>query len=140
MWRLFHTVWCDDRQSVEKREIHCHANSFRQINFLVKFFSKKILSRNFCKKMVAVKFHNFHTVLYNVRLDSEKKSCEINFQNEDMWLQILFPRNIFQDRSNFLFAARCCTNKWCYIILSKGIEEINFTVALNFNKYAMLRN
>ena len=49
--------------SVEKREIHCHANFFRQINLLrVKFFSKKLISRNFCRKMVAVVFHNFHTV------------------------------------------------------------------------------
>ena len=28
----------------------------------VKFFSKKLISRNFCEKMMAVKFRNFHTV------------------------------------------------------------------------------
>ena len=51
-----HTV----HTSVENREIHCHAIFCRQIK--VKFFSKKILSRNFCEEMV-VKFRNLHTVL-----------------------------------------------------------------------------
>ena len=46
--------------SVEKREIHCHARVFSSNQFRVKFFS--LVSRNFCDKMVAVKFCNFHTV------------------------------------------------------------------------------
>ena len=43
------------RTSVEKREIHCHVNFFRQINlYLVKFFSKTLIWRNFCEKTLAV--------------------------------------------------------------------------------------
>ena len=36
--------------SVEKREIHCHANLFSSIQFRVKFFSKMFISQNFCEK------------------------------------------------------------------------------------------
>ena len=48
--------------SVEKREIHCHANFFPSNQFIVKFFSKTLIWRNFCEKIVAVKFCNFHSV------------------------------------------------------------------------------
>ena len=54
----FSTLWT----SVEKRDIHCHAKFFSSNQLRVKFFSKKLISRNFCEKMVAVKFRNFHTV------------------------------------------------------------------------------
>ena len=48
--------------SVEKREIHCHANFFLSNQFIVKFFSKTLIWRNFCTKTVAVQFRNFHSV------------------------------------------------------------------------------
>ena len=48
--------------SVEKREIHCHANFFPSNQFIVNFFSKTLIWRNFCGKIVAVKFWNFHSV------------------------------------------------------------------------------
>ena len=35
---------------------------FSSNQFRIKFLNKKLLSRNFCEKMVAVKFCNFHTV------------------------------------------------------------------------------
>ena len=35
---------------------------FRQINSLVICLVKPLLSRNFCRKSVRLKFHNFHTV------------------------------------------------------------------------------
>ena len=47
------------RHSVEKWEIHCHANFFTSNQFIVKFFSKTLIWRNFCDKTVAVKFRNF---------------------------------------------------------------------------------
>ena len=34
---------------------------------------KKLLSRNFCEKMVAVKFHNFHTVFHKERYKYQLK-------------------------------------------------------------------
>ena len=57
------------QHSVEKREIHCHANIFPSNQFRVKLFSKKLIWRNFSNKIVAVKFQNFHSVdMQNVRL------------------------------------------------------------------------
>ena len=38
---------------------------FRQINSIVKFFSKTLIWRNFCKKTVPVKFLNVHSVYLN---------------------------------------------------------------------------
>ena len=57
-FRNFHTVM---GHYVVKREIHCHAIFFSSNQLRVKFFSKKLISRNFCEKMVAVNFRNFHT-------------------------------------------------------------------------------
>ena len=48
--------------SVEKREIHSHAIFFSSNQLRVKFFSKNLISRNFCENIVAVKFRNFPTV------------------------------------------------------------------------------
>ena len=53
---------CLPKHSVEKREIHCHANFFPSNQFIAKFFSKTLIWRNFCEKTMAVKFRNFHTV------------------------------------------------------------------------------
>ena len=54
------TLWlCSMSHSVEKREIHCHAIFFSSNQLRVKFFSKKLISRNFCEKMVTAKFRNF---------------------------------------------------------------------------------
>ena len=41
---------------------------FSSNQFRVKFFSKKLLSRNFCEIIVAVKLRNFHTVWCNLLL------------------------------------------------------------------------
>ena len=38
---------------VEKRESHCHANIFPSNQFVVKFFSKTLIWRNFCEKTMA---------------------------------------------------------------------------------------
>ena len=68
--RNFHTVTylC---HSVEKREIHCHANIFssNQFSSLVKSYFHEIFAK---KWWMAVKFRNFHTVsvekwIYSVR-------------------------------------------------------------------------
>ena len=48
--------------SVEKPEILSHQKIFRQINSLVTYFVKPLLSRNFCQKCVRENFRNFHTV------------------------------------------------------------------------------
>ena len=53
-------------QIVEKQEIHCHAKFVSSNQLRVKFFSKKLISRNFCEKMVAVKFRNIHTFLAKI--------------------------------------------------------------------------
>ena len=80
IWRNFCVrKWWLERHSVEKREFHCHANFFRPINYRVKSFSEKILSRNFCEKMVAVKFRNFHTV------------SEISREPHTLW-NLLYPK------------------------------------------------
>ena len=87
------------RHSVEKREIHCHAKFFSSNQLRVKFFSKKLISRNFCEKMVAVKFRNFHTVLHwTVQCGKTRKKCfpwnqlYINFLNNP-WFHELFSMN-----------------------------------------------
>jgi len=49
---------------VEKREILCHANFFPSNQVIAKFFSKTLIWRNFWEKTVAVKFCNFHSVLF----------------------------------------------------------------------------
>ena len=48
--------------SVEKREILSHQKIFRQINSLVTYLVKPLLSRNFCQKCVRENSRNFHTV------------------------------------------------------------------------------
>ena len=47
---------------VEKREILSHKKKIRQINSLVTYLVKPLLSRNFCQKIVRVNSRNFHTV------------------------------------------------------------------------------
>ena len=44
---------------VEKPNIYCHLKNIPWNQLFL--FRKKLLSRNFCEKMVTVKFHNFHT-------------------------------------------------------------------------------
>ena len=60
-FRNFHTV------SVEKREFHCHAKFFSSNQLRVNFFSKKLISRNFCENMVAVKSRNFQNRDYGLK-------------------------------------------------------------------------
>ena len=64
---------------MEKRKIHYHVNYFPSNHSRIKFFSKKLISRNFCDKTVAAKFRNYHTVSaqceklkYLVRCQSSK--------------------------------------------------------------------
>jgi len=45
---------------MEKREIHCHANFFHQINLQQSSLVKYQFHRKFTKKTAAVKFFNFH--------------------------------------------------------------------------------
>ena len=63
IWFEYNFLMCCVENSVEKREIHCHANLFPSNQFIVKLFSKTLIWRNFCEKTVAVKFLNFHSVL-----------------------------------------------------------------------------
>ena len=93
---------------MEKRKIHCHANIFSSNQLRVKFFSKKLIWRNFCDKIVAVKFHNFHSVLHSVKIAltyfhhciSAQKFREIKWF-DDHWK--MFSRNIFPLRVYFSF-------------------------------------
>ena len=66
---------------VEKREIHCQANFFPSNQFIVNFLSKTLLWRNFCGKIVAVKFCNFHSV----KSFEERKT---RFFDGRLWLKI----------------------------------------------------
>ena len=50
--------------SVEKQEILCHVNFFLSNQFIVMFFSKKLIWRIFCEKTVAKKFRNFHSTVW----------------------------------------------------------------------------
>ena len=52
----FHTTMCKNEKFGLTKKI------FRQINSLVICLVKPLLSRNFCRKSVRLKFHNFHTV------------------------------------------------------------------------------
>ena len=49
-------------QSVEKREILSHQKIFREINSLVTYLVKPLLSRKICQKCVRENSRNFHTV------------------------------------------------------------------------------
>ena len=74
---------------------------FRQINSLVICLVKPLLSRNFCRKSVRLKFHNFHTV---VRHSVEKQEILSDQKNISSNQELLFSylvkplisRNIFQ--------------------------------------------
>ena len=59
---IWGTIFSKTLHSVEKREIHCHANFFPSMQFIVKFFSKTLIWRNFGEKRVTVKSRNFHSV------------------------------------------------------------------------------
>ena len=60
-WRF---TWFDrfDEKIAWLQKIHCHAKFFPSNQFIVKFFSKMLIWRNFCEKTVAVKFRDFHSV------------------------------------------------------------------------------
>ena len=60
--------------NVEKREIFSHRKKFRQINSLVTYFVKPLLSRNFCQKCVRENSRNFHTVHFKYSTRSVKNS------------------------------------------------------------------
>ena len=49
------TVWKNEKFGLTEK-------IFRQINSLVICLVKPLLSRNFCQKIVRLKFYNFHTV------------------------------------------------------------------------------
>ena len=59
----FHVIFSRANATVWKNEKFSALQIFfRQINLIVKFFSKTLIWRNFCEKTVAVKFWNFHSV------------------------------------------------------------------------------
>ena len=99
--------------SVEKRENHCHAIFFRQINLeqsslfrQSSLFSEKFLWRNFCEKMMAVKFRNFHTVTLSVEkreIFSQQKHILSNQLLVTYLVKPLLSRNFYQKcvRENF---------------------------------------
>ena len=117
--------------SVEKREIHCHANIFSWKQFRVKFFSEKSLSRNFCEKMVAVKFCNLHTVWYLQKFTfklfwqkfRESKSFTKKLQNS--W----FDEKTFSDSKFFIW--QFSKEFYCRDFVAK-IPSIFFFVKMTF--------
>ena len=56
MQYFFDTVWKNEKFTVT--QIFFPSNQF-----IVKFFSKTLIWRNFCEKTVALKFRNFHSVI-----------------------------------------------------------------------------
>ena len=52
---------CETKSQCGKTWNSLPCNFFRQISFRVNFFSKKLIWWNFCEKIVAVKFRNFHS-------------------------------------------------------------------------------
>ena len=85
----WYTVWKNEKFSLTKEK-------FRQINSLVIYLVKPLLSRNFCQKYVRENFRNFHTVIWK----HEKFSITLFWQKKlkGGWGIRLFTRNIF---SNF---------------------------------------
>ena len=69
----------EETKSVEKPEIHCHANFFPSNQFVVKFVSKTLIWRNFCEKTVAVKLRHFHSVDTHYAEPLNLVSVEKNF-------------------------------------------------------------
>ena len=95
-FRNFHTVLQKfttfTYHSVEKRDILSHQWKFRQINSLVTYLVKPLLSRNFCQKCVRENSRNFHTV------PSYQKFRQIKNWNLRGW--IVFTK-IFQVSPHF---------------------------------------
>ena len=94
MCSLVSTVWKNEKFGLTEK-------IFRQINSLVICLVKPLLSRNFCRKSVRLKFHNFHTV---VRHSVEKQEILSDQKNISSNQELLFSylvkplisRNIFQ--------------------------------------------
>ena len=64
-------MWKLQKFNLTKKEI-------RQINYLVIFLVKLLLSRNFCQKRVRVNFRNLHTQLaYFTKLFQVRVNCSI---------------------------------------------------------------
>ena len=64
IWRNIYSVWENfsfSQCGKTRNSLPCHANFFSSNQFIVKFFSETLLSRNFSEKMVAKIFRNFHT-------------------------------------------------------------------------------
>ena len=53
---------------MEKREILSHQKIFRQINSLLTYLVKQLLSRNFCKKFMRESSRIFHSVSVTVEI------------------------------------------------------------------------
>ena len=64
MIRNENTIYCVGQHSMKKREILSNHTEeiFREINSLVTYLVKSLLSRNFCQKCVRENSRNFHTV------------------------------------------------------------------------------
>ena len=58
--RIVFKIWL--RRTIWKNEKTLNGKIIRQINSLVIYLVKPLLSRNFCQKMVRVNFRNFHSV------------------------------------------------------------------------------
>ena len=87
--------WCASQ--CRKTSILLPHKIFSSNQSRVKFFSKKLISRNFCNKAVAAKFRNFHTV--SRKLHFSVKSAFLPKKLLKSWFHELFfrwERNVYR--------------------------------------------
>ena len=56
------TLHCNAQCGKTRNSLHASQIFFPSNQFVIKFFSKMLIWRNFCDKTVAAKFRNFHSV------------------------------------------------------------------------------
>ena len=105
------------RHSVEKWEIHCHANFFTSNQFIVKFFSKTLIWRNFCDKTVAVKFQNFPQYEGKIRENEQQNFCFFLISRKKSWNCVTQLFMTLNSRKNYVHI-HSVENTW---ILSHAI-------------------
>ena len=125
------TVW-----KLKKREIHCHTNFFPPNQFKVKFFSKRWFDGIFAKKIVAVKFRNFHSVRTYICMYICCKSWFHEFllkcKRRDYWVkqQISMLQKITKKLLSFVRTSRM----YIHIYVRTLWKLRNFTATIFFAK------
>ena len=109
-----------------KNEKFSHLKIFRQINSLVTYLVKPLLSRNFCQKCMRGNSRNFHTVLLYVWVLHSVEKYFVKwtlFRNFFQGINIIFTKFLFKCMNNFRTVLRVQRGKMEDLLSQKNISS-----------------